>query len=82
MKYKLNSQLFARKPSDYDEIFISDKQEYAMVMSNVRTYATKQDKNDIIFGKVIGDYYYTFRYVEEDRDYLIVGKELARNIHE
>lgn len=81
LKYKLNMQSFARKPSDYEEIWISDKQEYANVMSNVRTYATKQQKEYGAFSKIIGDYSYKFVYIKEDDDYRIIGKSKIYDVN-
>lgn len=82
LRYQLDQQLFARKPSDYKEIWISDRKEYAHVMSEVRTNATKMNREDRIFSKTIGNYSYRFEYNKETGDYRIIGKKRVQNIHE
>lgn len=82
LRYKLNNQLFARKPTDYQEIWISDKKEYANVMSEAMINATKENLKNGVFSKTIGDYIYKFVYIEETGDLRIIQKEKAYNIHE
>ena len=74
--------MFARKPTDYQEIWISDKKEYANVMSEAMTNATKENLKNGVFSKTIGDYIYKFVYIEETGDLRIIQKEKAYNIHE
>ncbi len=70
---KVNIQLFARKSSDFPTVILSNR-EYAHVMSELKTWATKEQLENHVFKKYIGDYIYT---VENNGnlDFRIIGKE-------
>ena len=72
-RLKINIQLFARKSSDFSTVYLP-KEEYAHVMSEIATWATKSQLNKKVFSKPIGDYIYTF----ENKGYgefRVIGKE-------
>ena len=69
---KLNLQLFAKKPSDYETVFLP-KDEYGKVMHEVVTNASKEQLSKKIFSKCIGDYVYTFENLGDD--FRIIDKE-------
>ena len=69
---KLNLQLFAKEPSDYETVFLP-KDEYGKVMHEVVTNASKEQLSKKIFSKCIGDYVYTFENLGDD--FRIIDKE-------
>ena len=73
-KFKLDNQLFARKPEQFKTIRLP-KKEYAMVMSEINTNITKEQFDSGLFQKAIGDYVYTVRVIDIG-EYEIVGKEM------
>lgn len=70
----IDIQLFAKKSSDFTTVILS-KEEYAHVMSEINTWATKSQMSKKAFSKPIGNYVYT---VENNGfgEYRIIGKEL------
>lgn len=70
----IDIQLFAKKSSDFTTVILP-KEEYAHVMSEINTWATKSQMSKKAFSKPIGNYVYT---VENNGfgEYRIIGKEL------
>lgn len=56
---KMNLQLFAIKSGDFETIRLP-KAEYAMVMHELNTHLSKEERQRKVITKAIGDYVYTF----------------------
>ena len=73
MRYKDYSNR-RQKASDFDrEQIILPKDEYAMVMSELNTHMSDEDRSRRIVTKPIGSYYYTVINNGFD-DYIVIGK--------
>lgn len=70
---KIDLQLFAKKPSDYETVFLP-KDEYGKVMHEISTNLTAEQNSRKMFSKRIGDYIY---FVENNGfgNYRVIGKE-------
>ncbi len=71
-RLKIDLQLFAKKPSDYETVFLP-KDEYGKVMHEVATNASKEQLSKKLFSKCIGDYVYTFENLGDD--FRVIDKE-------
>ena len=75
---KLDTQLFAFNPSDFETIILPTK-EYAHVMSEINTNITEEQLKQRVVSKNIGDYVYTFECFGFDK-YRIIGKEKIEGV--
>ena len=73
---KLNTQLFAKKSSDFKTVILPPK-EYGKVMHTIATDISEKEANSKVFCKCIGDYIYT---VENNGfgNYRIIDKEIIK----
>lgn len=69
---KMNLQYFAKRAGSRKTVHLSI-QEYAHVMSELRTNITKEEKLKTIIRKPIGDYMYSFENHFDDT-YRVIGK--------
>lgn len=69
----VNLQFFAKKASDFKTVRLR-KQEYARVMSELATWATKEQRSKRTFTKCIGKFRYTVENME-DGSFRIIKRE-------
>lgn len=78
-RVKMNLQFFAKRASDVKPPRLS-KQEFAHVMSELRTHITKKEKELAIITKHIGGYTYTFENHFDDTYRIIKKRKIPKSM--